>query len=117
MCGYPIQQALDSGIDPDTIFAIKKHNGKNTSTIITRQSTLFDFLMIILRKTIQVLNGREVGLVPNEILVTGDSVSIDAILDLAASKDAREKLIAFGAELFTTWKGQTSSCVLPSDRS
>ena len=117
MCGYPIQQALDSGLDPTEIFAIKKHNGPNVSNVITGQSSLFDFLMIILRKTIQVLNGREVGLVPNEILVTGDSISIDAILDLAGSKEARANLIEFGVELFTSWRCQTSSCASPSNHS
>jgi predicted acylesterase/phospholipase RssA len=117
MCGYPIRQALDDGINPDEIFALKKHNGPNVSNMVTGQSSLFDFLMIILRKTIQVLNGREVGLVPNEILITGESVSIDVILDLAASKDAREKLINFGVELFTAWRPQTASCALPLDHS
>lgn len=117
MCGYPIQQALDAGLDPDEIFALKKHNGLNASNVVTSQSSLFDFLMIILRKTIQVLNGREVGLVPNEILITGESVSIDGILDLAASKDAREKLINFGVDLFDSWRPKTASCVLPLDHS
>ncbi len=117
MCGYPIRQALDNGLDPDEIFALKKHNGPNASHMVTSQSSLFDFLMIILRKTIQVLNGREVGLVPNEILITGESVSIDAILDMAASKDAREKLINFGAELFASWRPRTASCALTLDHS
>jgi predicted acylesterase/phospholipase RssA len=117
MCGYPIQQALDAGLDPDEIFALKKHNGPNASNMVTRDSSLFDFLMIILRKTIQVLNGREVGLVPNEILISGESVSIDGILDLAASKDAREKLINFGVDLFDSWRPKTASCALPLDHS
>jgi predicted acylesterase/phospholipase RssA len=117
MCGYPIQQALDAGLDPDEIFALKKHNGPSASNMVTRDSSLFDFLMIILRKTIQVLNGREVGLVPNEILISGESVSIDGILDLAASKDAREKLINFGVDLFDSWRPKTASCALPLDHS
>lgn len=117
MCGYPIRQALDDGIDPDEIFALKKHNGPNVSNMVTGQSSLFDFLMIILRKTIQVLNGHEVGLVPNEILITGESVSIDGILELAASKDAREKLINFGVELFDSWRPRNASCASPLDHS
>lgn len=108
MCGYPIQLALNDGLDPNEIFAIKKHNGPNVSNMITSSSSLFDYLVIILRKTIQVLNGREVGLVPNEILVTGDSVSIDGILELANSKEARMKLIEFGANLFKSWQVRDS---------
>ena len=117
MCGYPIRQALDAGMDPDEIFALKKHNGPNVSNMVSGKSSLFDFLMIILRKIIQVLNGHEIGLVPNEILITGETVSIDGILDLAASKDAREKLINFGVDLFASWRPQIASCVLPLDHS
>ena len=100
ICGYPIKLALDCGLDPAEIMAIKKNNPIATPIMVTDKSSLFDYLMIILRKTIQVLNGQEVGLVPNEFLVTGDSVSIDGILELAESKEARENLIEFGAELF-----------------
>jgi predicted acylesterase/phospholipase RssA len=120
ICGYPIQQSVDAGHDVAEIFAIKKHNGPSVSVMVTEKSSLFDYLMIILRKTIQVLNGQEIGLVPNEILVTGDSVSIDGILDMAASKEAREKLIDFGADLFKAWlvrDSQIGACSSPSDHS
>ena len=98
ICSYPIKQCLDAGHLPDEIFAIKKHTSASID-MVTDKSSLFDYLMIILRKTIRVLNGQEIGLVPNEILVSGDSVSIDGILTMSASKEARRELIEFGAQL------------------
>ena len=103
ICSYPIKQCLDAGHLPDEIFAIKKHTSSSID-MVTDQSSLFDYLMIILRKTIRVLNGQEIGLVPNEILVSGDPISIDGILKLSASKEARAELIEFGAQLFTQWQ-------------
>jgi predicted acylesterase/phospholipase RssA len=103
ICSYPIKQCLDDGHLPDEIFAIKKHTSSSID-MVTDQSSLFDYLMIILRKTIRVLNGQEIGLVPNEILVSGDSVSIDGILTMSASKEARSELIEFGKQLFTQWQ-------------
>ena len=99
ICSYPIKQCLDAGHLPDEIFAIKKHTSSSID-MVTDQSSLFDYLMIILRKTIRVLNGQEIGLVPNEILVSGDPISIDGMLKLSASKEARAELIEFGAQLF-----------------
>lgn len=98
ICSYPIKQCLDAGYLPDEIFAIKKHTSSSID-MVTDKSSLFDYLMIILRKTIRVLNGQEIGLVPNEILVSGDSVSIDGILTMSESKEARKELIEFGAQL------------------
>lgn len=103
ICSYPIKQCLDAGHLPDEIFAIKKHTSSSID-MVTDQSSLFDYLMIILRKTIRVLNGQEIGLVPNEILVSGDPISIDGMLKLSASKEARAELIEFGTQLFTQWQ-------------
>jgi predicted acylesterase/phospholipase RssA len=99
ICSYPIKQCLDAGHLPDEIFAIKKHTSSSID-MVTDQSSLFDYLMIIMRKTIRVLNGQEIGLVSNEILVSGDPISIDGILTLSASKEARAELIEFGRQLF-----------------
>ena len=104
ICSYPIKQCLDAGHLPDEIFAIKKHTSASID-MVTDKSSLFDYLMIILRKTIRVLNGQEIGLVPNEILVSGDSVSIDGILTLSESKEARKELIEFGAQLIRGYGG------------
>ena len=103
ICSYPIKQCLDAGQLPDEIFAIKKHT-RSSIDMVTDKSSLFDYLMIILRKTIRVLNGQEIGLVPNEILVSGDPISIDGILTLSASKEARAELIEFGRQLFIQWQ-------------
>jgi len=102
ICSYPIKQCVSDGHLPDEIFAIKKHTSSSIESV-TDKSSLFDYLMIIMRKTIRVLNGQEIGLVPNEILVSGDSVSIDGILTLSASKEARTELIEFGKKLFIQW--------------
>ena len=116
MCAYPLKYALDDGVVPEEIFALKKYNSLNLSVAVTKQSSLFDYLMIILRQAIQVLNRSDIKTVPNEILIAGESVSIDGILELAASKDSREKLIEFGVELFNNWRCQNPSYVLPLDR-
>jgi predicted acylesterase/phospholipase RssA len=112
ICSYPIKQCLDAGHLPDEIFAIKKHTSASID-MVTDQSSLFDYLMIILRKTIRVLNGQEIGMVPNEILVSGDSVSIDGILTLSASKEARKELIEFGAQLIRLYGGVATPSLAP----
>ncbi len=98
MCGYPMKECLSAGNTPDSIFGIKKLFG--TSEPVTKKSSLFDYLQIILKNVIALLNGYETGMIQNEILINGEHTTIDNILSLASSRDERESNIELGATIF-----------------
>ncbi len=98
MCGYPMKECLSAGNMPDSIFGIKKLFG--TSEPVTKKSSLFDYLQIILKNVIALLNGYETGMIQNEILINGEHTTIDNILSLASSRDERESNIELGATIF-----------------
>jgi predicted acylesterase/phospholipase RssA len=98
MCGYPVKECLDAGNAPETIFGIKKLFGSNDP--VSKKSSLFDYLLIILKNVIALLNGFESGLIPNEILLNGDHTTIENMLSLASSREERETNIALGVTIF-----------------
>ena len=98
LCSYPMKACLDDGNDPNTILGIKKLYA--TSSLVNEKSSLFDYLMVVLKNTISVLNGNDTELVKNEILLDGDHTTIDNLLSLASSKEERDANIARGAIIF-----------------
>jgi len=98
LCSYPMKSCLDDGNDPNTILGIKKLYA--TSSLVNEKSSLFDYLMVVLKNTISVLNGNETNLIKNEILLDGDHTTIDNLLSLASSKEEREANIARGITIF-----------------
>ena len=98
LCSYPMKTCLDDGNKADEIFGVKKSFVVDNS--ITESSTLFDYLMVVFKNVIILLNGFENGLIPNEILVNGDHITIDNILSLSISKDERRENIERGEREF-----------------
>ena len=98
ICSYPMKECLDDGNAPDAIFGIKKLFASTEP--VNDSSSLFDYLLIILKNAIALLNGYESGLIPNEILLNGNHTTIDNILSLASSKEERESDIEVGVEIF-----------------
>jgi predicted acylesterase/phospholipase RssA len=98
MCGYPMKACLNDGNAPETIFGIKKlFDG---AELVSETSSLFDYLLIILKNVISLLNGYEYGLISNEILLNGDHTTIESMLSLASSKENRERNIELGVTIF-----------------
>jgi predicted acylesterase/phospholipase RssA len=101
MCGYPMKACLDSGNAPDTIFGIKKMF--DGTDLVGESSSLFVYLLIILKNVVALLNGYESGLIKNEIILTGDHTTIENMLSLASSKEERETNIELGVTAFASF--------------
>jgi predicted acylesterase/phospholipase RssA len=98
LCSYPVQACLDDGREPETIFGLKKMiESKET---VDEKSSLFDYLMVVLKNIMILLNGSVVGTIPNEIAFVGDHITIDGILAMASSKEQREQNIQMGVDAF-----------------
>jgi hypothetical protein len=93
-----MKACLEAGNAPESIFGIKKFfDGKE---LVSEKSSLFDYLLIILKNVIALLNGYESGLIPNEILLNGDHTTLENMLSLASSREEREANIEAGVDIF-----------------
>ena len=114
MCSYPMKACLEAGNAPETILGIKKFfEGANP---VSEKSSLFDYLLIILKNVIALLNGYETGLIPNEILLNGDHTTIENMLSLASSKEQREMNIDLGVEIFNKFMRMRSPSHAPQSQ-
>ena len=98
MCSYPMKACLEAGNAPETILGIKKFF--DGTELVSETSSLFDYLLIILKNVMALLNGYERGLIPTEILLNGDHTTIENMLSLASSREEREMNIGLGIEMF-----------------
>lgn len=106
LCSYPVQACLDDGREPETIFGLKKMiESKET---VDEKSSLFDYLMVVIKNIMILLNGSVVGTIPNEIAFVGDHITIDGILAMASSKEQREQNIQMGVDAFLEINTKTS---------
>ena len=107
LCSYPVQACLDDGREPDTIFGLKKMFA--TKETVDDKSSLFDYLMVVFKNIMVLLNGSVVGTIPNEISFVGDHITIDGILAMASSKEQREQNIQMGVDAFAEQEGTDGS--------
>ena len=108
MCSYPMKACLEAGNAPETILGIKKFF--DGTELVSETSSLFDYLLIILKNVIALLNGYESGLIPNEILLNGDHTTIENMLSLASSREEREMNIGLGIEMFNEFMRMRGLC-------
>jgi predicted acylesterase/phospholipase RssA len=106
LCSYPMKTCIADGSKVDEIFGVKKSFLVDSS--ITESSSLFDYLMVVFKNIIIFMNGFETGLIPNEILVNGDHITIDNILSLSISKEERQKNIEIGEHAFIVFSEKRS---------
>jgi len=105
---YPIKKCLNSGAISDEILGIFKESPVDDSTMVNEKSNFFDYLIIIFKnimtKMLNLYNKEHEtknAKIKHEIAVLDNVVSLDKMLSAASSSEERQRLIQFGAELFT----------------
>jgi predicted acylesterase/phospholipase RssA len=108
LMNYPIKLCIDSGIDKNEIFGIKKRGLIESSEEgfyenIEENTSIIDCIQLIMKRifnkifTTQYQN--ELFEIPNEIIVYSDVASLDRIISCSNSKEERIHLIDMGIEL------------------
>lgn len=104
---YPIHKCIARAENPDEIFGLKKEFSE--PAFVRNTSTLFDFIMIICANVLRVILGQTSGFIKNEVLVSGNILSIDNIIRATSAREERETMISRGASLFTSFASSLNS--------
>jgi len=103
---YPIYQCLDNGANPDEVFGITlpKENNKQT---ISEQSSLFDYLSLILNRMykhayLASIKDREYK-IRYELLLENAIESMYDFMNVSSSKEQRSLLLNKGSELWNVF--------------
>jgi len=95
---YPLSPCLKSGVDPEEILAVCKYNVKAIQDNLSSESTLFDYVLILLNKTLQniIMSSENELRIKNEIVVKCPLVSLYDLYKMATCMEDREKWIEQG---------------------
>jgi len=99
MANYPVKQCIENGAKPNEIFGMCRSSIFDSSSYITDKSSLFDYILNILYKTIsKILNKNEGQQIYKEAIVNCPPLSIYDIYETASSMEKRLELIQKGCE-------------------
>lgn len=101
ICNYPIKQCLDNIENHDEILGIKnQYDTENRINLnINSDSTIIDYILTFLFKTIQSLSKKEeIQNIKNEIICNATLMSVSYLKDVLHSLELRKKLFDDGAE-------------------
>ncbi len=102
---YPLKPCLQNGANEDEILSVCKRDVKQLQDNLTEESTLFDYILIILNKTLQniiMLSENETH-IENEIVVKCPLVSIYDLYVMVSSAETRTKWIDEGVSFAKTF--------------
>jgi NTE family protein len=101
---YPINNCLNHGINHKEVFGIQNEYSVNDNKSIDNNSTLFDYLMNIMNKTIEhVFSNKKHDDIAMEIAIISPRISIYNIFNTVSSMEERIKLINYGSESFAKY--------------
>lgn len=97
---YPLSPCLKAGHKGEEILAIWKHNVEVSQDKVTSDSTLFDYVLILLNKTLQniIMSEENVMHTENEIEIKCPFVSLYDLYKMSSSVDERARLIEEGMQ-------------------
>ena len=97
IANYPVKQCVDNGANPDEIFGMCRSSIFDDTTKINENSTLFDYILNLLYKTIdKVLNIKKTISIKKEVFIKCPPLSIYDIYETASSMEKRLELISMG---------------------
>jgi len=99
MANYPVKQCIENGANPNEIFGMCRSSIFDSSSNISDKSTLFDYILNILYKTIsKILNQNAGQKIYKEAIVNCPPLSIYDLYETSSSMEKRLELIQKGCE-------------------
>jgi predicted acylesterase/phospholipase RssA len=98
VCNYALKYCVESGKKEDEILGFKNQYDKNSS-FINIDSTMLDFIMTFLFKTLNSLNMDHIQpIIKNEVVFNASFLSIDVLKNALRNIDVRKDLFNTGKE-------------------
>ena len=95
---YPVKQCIDNGANPDEILGIGYNPNNNGNDIITTNSSLFDYIVTVIKKYITSITITPSVSIAYEYFVSGPTISIYDILNTTSDPNIRIELIEQGKQ-------------------
>jgi predicted acylesterase/phospholipase RssA len=98
LVNYPLKQSIANGANPEEILGLN-YMSQNNSTTIEADSSLLDYIMLIMGKLIKILLNHDKIDIRYEYIVNGPSITIYDIYKCMSIMDERLNLIQMGVDI------------------
>jgi predicted acylesterase/phospholipase RssA len=101
ICNYPLKQCIENVENTNEILGFKnQYNNENKLSMkITSESTILDYMLTFLFKSIQSLgNQQEIQVIENEIICNSTLMSVNYLKEVFSSMELRKSLFDNGSE-------------------
>jgi len=98
LVNYPLKKSIANGANPEEILGLN-YMSQNNSTTIEADSSLLDYIMLIMGKLIKILLNHDKIDIRYEYIVNGPSITIYDIYKCMSIMDERLNLIQMGVDI------------------
>lgn len=98
---YPLDKCIENGAIPEEIIGLYTYVSSNDKDIMNEDSSLLDYVIIILKKVIGVFLPKIQNTIPNEFKIDSREISIYDIVTTTSNIDERIRLIQKGVDVIT----------------
>ena len=101
LLNYPLDKCIENGAIPEEIIGLCSDISANDKDIMNENSSLLDYVIVILKKVIGAFLPKIQNTIPNEFKIESPEISIYDIVTTTSNLDERLRLIQMGVDVIT----------------
>jgi predicted acylesterase/phospholipase RssA len=101
LLNYPVDKCIENGANPSEIIGLCSDTTANDTDIMDENSSLLDYVIVILKKVIAAFLPKVQHVIPNEFKIGSPKISIYDIVTTTSNTNRRIELIQNGVDVIT----------------
>jgi len=101
LLNYPVDKCIENGANPSEIIGLCSDTTANDTDIMNENSSLLDYVIVILKKVIAAFLPKVQHVIPNEFKIGSPEISIYDIVTTTSNTNRRIELIQNGVDVIT----------------
>lgn len=101
LLNYPVDKCIENGANPSEIIGLCSDTTANDTDIMDENSSLLDYVIVILKKVIAAFLPKVQHVIPNEFKIGSPEISIYDIVTTTSNVSKRIELIQNGVDVIT----------------
>jgi predicted acylesterase/phospholipase RssA len=101
LLNYPLDKCIENGANINEVIGISSDLNTNIDNVMNEKSTLFDYIIVLIKKVISVFLPKQKNVIPNDFKIKSHEISIYDIISTTSEMNERIKLIDKGIDVIS----------------
>lgn len=101
LLNYPLDKCIENGANINEVIGISSDLNTNIDNVMNEKSTLFDYIIVLIKKVISVFLPKQQNVIPNDFKIKSHEISIYDIISTTSEMNERIKLIDKGIDVIS----------------